>query len=144
MNERGRSDHADLDGIWADVLKDSIELCCQEFRRGLLHHADALRVLRRQGRDGAHAVDAVGKHRLEICLNPCATARITARDCQHLAYHFHKEYPLPVSIIYINTSILQRRPLPVKEISRFHPNFIGSAMNCSDFSPGPCIFLRIR
>ena len=88
VNECGRSDHADLDGIRADVFKDSIELCRQEFRRHFLHHADALRVLGRQRSDSTHPIDAIGKHRLEICLDPCAAARITARDCQYL---FHMD-----------------------------------------------------
>ena len=82
---RGRN-HADLDGIGPDILEDGIEFCSQEAGSRFLHHAHPRRILRRECRDGTHTVNAVSQHGLEIRLDSCATAGVTAGNGQ---YFFH-------------------------------------------------------
>ena len=129
MDQRRRGDHADLDGIGPYVLEDRIELCCQELRRGFLHHADALRVLRCQRRDGAHAVDTVGQHRLEIRLHAGAAARIAARDRQ---YFLHMN-PSCMSRKNLTHPSYNASPCSVKEIRRFPSVSLGFARLIDEF-----------
>ena len=129
MDQRGRGDHADLDGIGPYVLEDRIELCRQELRRGFLHHADSLRVLRRQRCDGAHAVDTVGQHCLEIRLHAGAAARIAARDRQ---YFLHMN-PSCMSRKNLTHPSYNASPCSVKEIRRFPSVSLGFARLIDEF-----------
>ena len=86
LDERRRTHHANLDCVGGDILKDRTELRREEIRRCLLHGQHARRILRRERRDDAHAVDAVGQHGLEVRLHPRAAAAVATRDREHLRH----------------------------------------------------------
>ena len=79
-DQRGIGDHTDLDRIWEDVRKYCIQLRSQEFRRGFQYAGHAGGILRRQGRDGGHGVNTVGRHGFHVRLNARAAAGIAPRD----------------------------------------------------------------
>ena len=88
MDECGVRDHADLDGIGRNIGKDGVKLRREEGGRHGKDICNAHRILRGECRDGAHAVDAVRRHGLEVCLNPRSAAGVAARNGQ-CRMHFH-------------------------------------------------------
>ena len=79
-DEVGRRDHPDLHRVREDVCKDLIQLLREEVRGALLDGCHAGRVLRGQGRDGAHRVNTVHGHRFDVRLNAGASAGIGTSD----------------------------------------------------------------
>ena len=69
-DESGRGNHPGFDGVGVDVGKHPLQLLFQKFR-GRFHNAvNAGGILGRQGGDGAHGVNAIGRHGLDIGLDP--------------------------------------------------------------------------
>ncbi len=83
VDHRGVAEHADLDGVDADVVADGVQLGREERRRGHVDGAHALGVLGCQGRDGGHAVAAVRRDALQVGLDPGPAGRVRAGDGQH-------------------------------------------------------------
>lgn len=73
-------EHACLDGIRRNVVVDGFELGFDHGNRGIRDHADALRILRCQGADAAHAVGAEGGKGLQVCLDTGSAGGVGARD----------------------------------------------------------------
>jgi signal transduction histidine kinase len=97
MFTHGRSDrvhvldgaeHAGLRGTDGEIGEHSVDLGPHEGGVGREHACDAGRVLRRQRRDGARAVDLKGRERLQIGLDSGASARIGScdRECHRSAW----------------------------------------------------------
>ena len=78
----GVCQHADLDGVGADVAEHRLDLLHHERRADGLPGQDAERVLRRNRGQRARAEDAVRGKRLEIRLDSGSAAGIAAGDCQ--------------------------------------------------------------
>ena len=72
-------DHADLDGLHAEIGEHRVDLRGHEIRGHLMNAADALGVLRGERRDHGRAVDAEGGKRLEVGLNTGSARRIGRR-----------------------------------------------------------------
>ena len=75
--------HAELDGIDADVLDHRLDLRLQEGRRHAVDARHAERVLRGQRGDGRHAVAAERREGLEVGLDAGAAAAVGAGDREH-------------------------------------------------------------
>lgn len=103
-DELAGGNHADFDGVGPNVLKDRVDLLLQKLGRRLLDSPNAGRVLRRQRRDCAHAVDAVHRHRLQVRLNPGASAAVAARDRQ---YFFHGRRSVPFLVVVVTLAYAQ-------------------------------------
>ncbi|OEI70104.1 hypothetical protein Cus16_0727 [Curtobacterium sp. ER1/6] len=82
-DDLGGPEHPDLDRIDDDVVRHRVELLPQERRIGDVHRADAVRVLRDEGRHDTHAVPVERGDRLEVGLQPRAAGRVGARDAEH-------------------------------------------------------------
>ena len=80
LDQSGGRDHADLDRVRADVGKNAVELLGEEIRRYLKDSLDAGGILGGQGGDGAHGVNAVCGHGLDVGLNSGASAGIASSD----------------------------------------------------------------
>ena len=83
VDHGGVTEHADLDGVDADVVADGVQLRREERRRGNVDGAHALGVLRCQGGDGGHAVAAVRRDALQVGLDSGPAGGIGAGDGQH-------------------------------------------------------------
>ena len=81
-DEVGGGNHADLHRVGENIGKNSVQLLTQEMRSGLQNICDAGGVLGGQGRDGAHGVNAVGRHGLHIRLDTGASAGIASSNGQ--------------------------------------------------------------
>ena len=75
--------HADLDGIDADVFHHGVDLRAQHVGRHAVDGAHALGVLRGDGGDGRHAVAAQRAEGLEVGLDAGAAAAVGAGDGEH-------------------------------------------------------------
>jgi hypothetical protein len=80
IGDGGIGNHADLDGIDADVGKDRIDLVCHENGGHGVDTGDALCVLRRQGSQNGHSVNAASGKGLQIGLDAGAARRVGAGD----------------------------------------------------------------
>ena len=83
VDHGGVAEHADLDGVDADVVADGVQLRREERRRGDVDGAHALGVLGGQGGDGGHAVAAVRRDALQVGLDPGPAGGVGAGDGQH-------------------------------------------------------------
>ena len=79
----GRAEHADLDGVDADVGGDGAHLLRDGLRRQRVDGRDAGRVLRRDRRDRGHSVDPAAGEGLQVGLNAGAAAGVRAGDRQN-------------------------------------------------------------
>lgn len=70
--------HADLDGVDADVVTDRVQLLGQEAGRRDVDGLHAPGVLRRECRDRGHAVSAMGGNAFEVRLDPGPAGRVGA------------------------------------------------------------------
>ena len=77
-----RMQHTDLDCVHADVFNDSLDLRFKELRRDRVNTAHAKCVLRRQCRDGRHAVAAQGAESFEVGLDAGTATAVRAGDRQ--------------------------------------------------------------
>ena len=75
-----RRNHADLDGAWADIVKDSVNLRGYDIWRDILHGGDAQCVLRCNGGYGRLGIQAVRRDGLDVGLNAGTAAGIGSRD----------------------------------------------------------------
>ena len=73
INLRPTAHHADLHRINAEIGKDRIALRAHKRPRNRMDGLDALRVLCRQRRDDAGAIDTECRESLQVCLKPGAT-----------------------------------------------------------------------
>ena len=80
LDHLGRVQHANLDGVHADVLDHRLDLRLQERGRHGMNALHADGVLRGQGGDRAHAVAAQRCKGLQIRLDAGATAAVRASD----------------------------------------------------------------
>ena len=80
LDNLGRGDHADFDGVGADIVKDGIDLRRDNIGGDVLHGGDAQGVLCGDGRDGRLCIQTVRRDSLDIGLNAGAAAGIAARD----------------------------------------------------------------
>jgi hypothetical protein len=78
----GAAEHAELDGIDADVGEHGVDLRRHERRRQRFDGADAAGVLRRQAAQGRHAVNAQRGKGLQVGLDAGAAGRIGTGDAQ--------------------------------------------------------------
>ena len=76
----GRMQHADLDGVGADVLDDGIDLVAQHLRRHAVDGPHAAGVLRGECGNGGHAVAAQRGNGFQVGLDPGATAAVRTGD----------------------------------------------------------------
>ena len=83
VDHGGVAEHADLDGVDADVVADGVQLRGQEFGRRNVDGPDAAGVLGRQGGDGGHAVAAVRGNAFQVGLDSGAAGGVRAGDGQH-------------------------------------------------------------
>ena len=60
--------HADLDGVNADIVKNGVDLSFDDFLVNVLDHGHAAGILGGNGRDDAHPVGSEGGKGLEIRL----------------------------------------------------------------------------
>jgi hypothetical protein len=88
-DEPGRGEHPGLDRLDADVVHDAAELGPHGFRRQFPGALDPQRVLRRDGRDHAHPVDAEGEHGLQVGLDARAAAGVGTGDGEHARWDRH-------------------------------------------------------
>ena len=72
--------HADFDCIRTDIPENTIQLFAQKCRSDLENVRNAGRILRSQGGDRRHGINAMCGHRLDICLNAGASAGIASSD----------------------------------------------------------------
>ncbi len=79
-------EHADLDGVGAEIGGDRFDLRRDEVGRQRLPGGHAERVLRRDRGDRRCAEDAVRGERLQVGLDAGAAARVAARNCQCCAH----------------------------------------------------------
>ena len=82
INDSRRKQHAGLDCMWRQLGEHRFELKCDKLRRGRLHAQHTLRILRRKTSDRGGAVHLERGERLEISLDPCATAAVGPRDSE--------------------------------------------------------------
>jgi len=77
---RAAAQHADLDGIDADIGKAGVDLGHDQFWGQHLHRANAARGLHGDRGDRAHRIAAQHGDGLDICLDPRATRTIRTGD----------------------------------------------------------------
>ena len=80
LDDRAGEEHPRLRGVDPDVGGDRVELRADEPRRHLVDGGHLTRVLRREGDDRRHAVDARRGERLQVGLDPGPSAGIGARN----------------------------------------------------------------
>ena len=71
--------HPNLYGIRKNILKNTIKLFHQKFRRNLLYPIHSCGILGGQRSNCAHPINAQSSQRLEIRLNPRSSAGIASR-----------------------------------------------------------------
>ncbi len=81
-----RRNHANLDGVGADIVKNGVNLRGYDIWRDILHGGNAQCVLRCDGGDGRLGIQAVRRDGLDVGLNAGATAGIGSRDGQDGRY----------------------------------------------------------
>ena len=79
----GRVQHADLDGIDANVLSHGVDLGAQHIHRNAVNGAHTQRVLCGDGGDGGHAVAAQRAEGFEVGLDTGAAAAVRASNRQY-------------------------------------------------------------
>ena len=82
FNDVGGVEHADFDGVGADVGQDRVDLGGDEVRRYRMNGGDGLCVLGGQGRDYGHAVAFQGGKGFQVGLNAGPAAAVRAGDGQ--------------------------------------------------------------
>ncbi len=102
LDDGGVGEHADLDGIDAEVAGDSFDLRGHEIARDRAPHRHAECVLSRDRGDCARAEDLMCGEGLEIGLDAGATARVAARNCQ-CCVHKVRSQPMAVSATLLTT-----------------------------------------
>ena len=75
--------HADLDGVHANVFGHSVNLRTQHVGWNAVDGTHALGVLRRDGGDGGHAIAAQRTEGLEVGLDASATPAVRAGNREH-------------------------------------------------------------
>ena len=80
IDNLGRGNHANLDGVGADIVKNGIDLRRDNIRGDVLHGGDAQGVLCGDGGDGRLGIQAVRRDGLDVGLNAGATAGIGSCD----------------------------------------------------------------
>ena len=80
LHDIRRMQHADLDGICANVFKHRIDLMGQHLGRHAVNGAHAQRVLCRQRGNGRHAVAAERSKCFQVRLDSCTAAAVGASD----------------------------------------------------------------
>lgn len=80
VDDLGCVQHADLDGISADIIEDCTDLLLKKGNRHRMDCSDPEGVLGSQSGYGTRAVAAAGPDSLEICLDTGATAGIGTGD----------------------------------------------------------------
>ena len=83
LDDRSVGQHADFDGIDADVVADRVELGGQEVCGRDVDSPHAPGVLRSEGSDGGHAVAAVRGDAFQVRLDPGTAGGVRAGDGQH-------------------------------------------------------------
>ena len=80
LDNLDRRNHADLDGAWANIVKDGVNLRSDDIRGDILHGGDAERVLCGDSGDGCLGIQTVRRDGLNVCLNAGATVGIGSCD----------------------------------------------------------------
>ena len=80
LDNLGRGNHANLDGVGADIVKNGIDLRRDNIRGDVLHGGDAQGALCGDGGDGRLGIQAVRRDGLDVGLNAGATAGIGSCD----------------------------------------------------------------
>ena len=93
-DQLGGEEHPRLRGIDADVVEDRLQLSTDELGRELVHRRNPDRVLRGQRDDRRHPVATGGRERLEVRLDPGATAGVGPGNRQY-ARNDVRELPPP-------------------------------------------------
>ena len=87
--------HADLDSIRADVLKNAVDLPADEIGRHSLHAGHMKGVLRDDSRDDRHAVYPVRLEGLEVGLNARTARRVGTCNAEYIFHCSVSSSPLP-------------------------------------------------
>ena len=75
--------HANLEGVNANVIHDRLNLCFQEFSWNAVNTLHTLSVLRSQSRDGSHAVAAQGSKGFQVGLDTRSAAAVRTCNGQY-------------------------------------------------------------
>ena len=113
MIERGE-EHPRLRGVDPDVAGDRVELRADEPRRHLVDGGHLARVLRREGDDRRHAVDARRGERLQVGLDPGPSAGIGARN-RDAAWNQRTPFAGMTRIRFDGCDLSLARGTPVRE-----------------------------
>ena len=72
MHHFGGMQHANFDGVHANVLHHSVDLGLEHFWRNAMNASNTQCVLRRDGGNGGHAITAQSAESFKVGLNACA------------------------------------------------------------------------